>query len=120
MRKLRHNPIIGYHAIDKTGTVMGPQGTLLAPAFATADKAQEAAQKYGGKDEFLMTSEIFLGGILGVVLEDVGDIQLDGESAQRFVYACQRNGIPLNQQAIKNIKIKEQEPKYSCRKMLRV
>jgi hypothetical protein len=120
MRKLRHNPIIGYHAIDKTGTVMGPPGTLLSPAFATAEKAREAVQQYGLDADFLMTTDLHLGGVLGVVLDDVGDIQLDGESAQRFVYACQRNGIPLNQKSIKHIKLKEPEPKYSCRKMLTV
>jgi hypothetical protein len=120
MRNLKHNPIIGYHAIDKTMSVMGPTGTLLCPAFATADKAQEAAQRFGQENDFLMTGELFLGGILGVVLDDVGDIQLDGQSAQRFVYACQRNGIALNQRTIKNIKFKEQEPKYSCRQMLTV
>ena len=120
MRKLKHNPIIGYHAIDLTMSVMGPAGTELNPAFATEDKAREAAKRYGQEKYFLMTGEIWLGGILGVVLEDVGDIQLDGVCAQRFVRACQRNAIELNQKAVKEIDPKEQEPKYSCRQLLTV
>ena len=118
MRKLKHNPIIGYHAIDLKMSVMGPTGTELNPAFATEEKAWEAAKRYGQEKYFLMAGEIWLGGILGVVLDDVGDIQLDGLCAQRFVRACQRNEITLNQKAVKEIDTKEQEPKYSCRQLL--
>lgn len=113
-RKLKHNPLIGYHAIDLKMSVMG---TELNPAFATEQKARE---RYGQEKYFLMIGEIWLGGILGVVLDDVGDIQLDGVCAQRFVRACQRNGIALNQKAVKEMDPKEQEPKYSCRHMLTV
>lgn len=67
-----------------------------------------------------MAGELYWGGVLGVVLDDVGDIQLDGQSAQRLVKACQRNGIAVNQTAIKNIDVEEQEPKYSCRQILTV
>ena len=117
MRKLKHNPIIGYHAIDLKMSVMGPAGTELNPAFATEAKAEE---RYGKEKYFLMTAEIWLGGILGVVLDDIGDIQLDGICAQRFIKACQRNGISLNSNAIKEINSKEQEPIYSCRQLLTV
>jgi hypothetical protein len=55
---------------------------------------------------------------LGVVLDDVGDIQLDGLCAQRLVRACQRNGIAVNPTAVKDIDVKEQEPKYSSRQIL--
>ena len=120
MRKLKRNPIIGYHAIDLTMTVIGPKGTLLDPAFATEDKAREAAKRYGQEKYFLMAGEIYLGGILGVVLDDVGDIQLDGLCAQRLVRACQQNGFPVNQTAVKTIDIKEVEPIYSSRQILTV
>jgi len=120
MRKIRHNPVIGYIAIDKNYAVIGPLGSLLDPAFGSEGQAREAAKRYGQEESFLMVSELHLGGILSVIFEDVGDIQMDGESAQRLVYACQRNGIPLNQKAIKNIKKTELEPKYSCRQMLTV
>jgi len=118
MRKLKHNPIIGYHAIDLTMSVIGPAGTELNPAFATEDRAREAARRYGQEKYFLMPGELWLGGVLGVVLDDVGDIQLDGLCAQRLVRACQRNGIAVNQKAIKDINVKEQEPKYSSRHIL--
>lgn len=117
-RKIKHNPIIGYHAIDKTYTVIGPPGTLLDPAFGSEDSAREAARRYNQENQFLMTGELYLGGVLGVVLDDVGDIQLDGQSAQQLVKACQRNGIAVNQKAIKNIDVEEQEPKYSSRRIL--
>lgn len=118
MRNLKHNPVIGYHAIDKTFSVIGPPGSLLDPAFASADKAQEAAKRYGQEKDFLMAGELYLGGILGVVLDDVGDIQLDGWSAKELVKACQRNGIAVNPKAIKDINVEEQEPIYSCRQIL--
>lgn len=117
-RKLKHNPIIGYHAIDKTFTVMGPPGTLLDPAFGSQERAREAAKRYGQEKHFLMPGELYLGGVLGVVLDDVGDIQLDGQSAQRLVQACQRNGIAVNPKVVKDIDIAEQEPKYSSRHIL--
>ena len=118
MRQIKHNPIIGYHAIDKTFSVIGPPGTLLVPAFASADKAREAAKRYGQEKDFLMAGELYLGGVLGVVLDDVGDIQLDGQSAQRLVEACQRNGIQVNLAAVKEINVQEEEAKYSCRQIL--
>jgi len=120
MRKLKHNPVIGYHAIDKTFSVIGPPGTLLDPAFASEDRAREATKRYGQEKDFFMAGELFLGGILGIVLDDVGDIQLDGESAKRLVKACQRNGIAVNPKAVKDIDVEEQEPKYSCRQILTV
>ena len=45
-RQLKHNPIIGYHAIDLAMSVMGPPGTELNPAFATEGKALESAKRY--------------------------------------------------------------------------
>ena len=119
-RKLKHNPIIGYHAIDKTFTVIGPPGTLLDPAFGSEERAREAAKRYGQEKYFLMAGELWLGGVLGVVLDDVGDIQLDGLCAQRLVRACQRNGIAVNQAVVKTIDAKEEEPKYSSRQILTV
>jgi hypothetical protein len=120
MRKLKHNPMIGYHAIDLSMTVIGPKGTQFDPAFATEDKAREAAKRYGQEKYFLMAGELWLGGVLGVVLDDVGDIQLDGLCAQRLVRACQRNGIAVNQVVVKTIDAKEEEPKYSSRQILTV
>jgi hypothetical protein len=117
-RKLKHNPIIGYHAIDQTFSVIGPPGTLLDPAFGSEEQAREAAKRYGQEKHFLMAGELYLGGVLGVVLEDVGDIHLDGQSAQRLVKACQHNGIAVNPTAVQNIDVQEQEPKYSSRQIL--
>ena len=99
---------------------MGPPGTELNPVFATEDKAREAAKRYGREKSFLMAGELWLGGVLGVVLDDVGDIQLDGLCAQRLVRACQRNGIALNQAIVKTIDAKEEEPRYSSRQILTV
>jgi hypothetical protein len=118
MKKLRHNPIIGYHAIDKTFTVIGPPGTILDPAFGSEERAREAAKRYGQGKHFLMAGALYLGGVMGVVFHDVGDIQLDGESAERLVKACQLNEIAVNPIAIQDIDPKEPEPKYSCRQIL--
>jgi hypothetical protein len=120
MRKIKHNPLIGYHAIDKRMSVIGPPGTLLDPAFASEDRAREAAKRYGQEKKFLMAGALYLGGVLGVIFDDVGDIQLDGPCAQRLVKACERNSIAVNQNAVKDIEVEEQEPKYSCRQILTV
>jgi len=118
MRKIKRNPIIGYHAIDKTFSVIGPPGTLLDPAFGSEDRAREAAKRYGQENNFHMAGALYLGGVLGVVLDDVGDIQLDGESAQRLVNACQLNEIAVNPIAVQHIDPEDIEPKYSCRQIL--
>lgn len=101
-------------------TVIGPKRTQLDPAFATEGKAREAAKRYGQEKYFLTAGELHLGGILGVVLDDVGDIQLDGLCAQRLVRACQRNGMAVNQAVVKTIDVKEEEPIYSSRQILTV
>jgi hypothetical protein len=101
-------------------SVIGPAEAEWNPVFATEDQAREAAKRYGQEKYLLMTSELWLGGVLGVVLDDTGDIQMDGLCAQRFVRACQRNAIALNQKVVKEIDPKEQEPKYSCRQILTV
>ena len=120
MRKLKHNPIIGYLAIDFTMSVIGPAGTEWNPVFATEDRAREAAKRYGQEKYLLMTSELWLGGVLGVVLDDTGDIQMDGLCAQRLVRACQRNAIAVNQAVVKTIDAKEEELRYSSRQILTV
>jgi len=120
MRKLKHNPIIGYLAIDLTMSVIGPAHAKWNPVFATEDQARAAAKRYGQEKYLLMTNELWLGGVLAVVLDDTGDIQMDGLCAQRFVRACQRNAIELNQKVVNQIDPKEQEPKYSCRQILTV
>jgi hypothetical protein len=118
MRKIKHNPIIGYHAIDKNFSVIGPPGTLMDPAFGSEDRAREAAKRYGLEKDFHLAGALYLGGVLGVIFDDVGDIQLDGQSAQRLVEACQRNGIKVHLAAVEPINVQEQEAKYSCRQIL--
>jgi hypothetical protein len=118
MKKIKYNPIIGYHAIDKNFCVLGPPGTLMDPAFGSEDRARQAAKRYGLEKDFHLAGALYLGGVLGVIFDDVGDIQLDGQSAQRLVDACQRNGIPINLAAAKHIDQTEQEAKYSCRQIL--
>ena len=116
--KVKFNPIIGYHAIDRNFSVIGPPGTLMDPAFGSEDGARQAAKSYGLEKDFHLAGALYLGGVLGVVFEDVGDIKLDGQSAQRLVEACQRNGIAVNLTATQHIDPSEQEAKYSCRQIL--
>jgi len=118
MKKLKHNPIIGYHAVDRDYCVIGPPGTLLDPAFGSEDKARQAAKRYGMGKKLHLVGALHLGGVMGVIFHDVGDIQLDGESAQRLMNACQLNEIAVNPIAVQHIDPEEQEPKYSCRQIL--
>jgi len=90
----------------------------MDPAFGSEDRARQAAKSYGLEKDFHLAGALYLGGVLGVIFDDVGDIQLDGQSAQLLVEACQRNGIAVNQTTAKRIDIEEQEAKYSCRQIL--
>ena len=116
--KLRYNPIIGYCALDKDRCVIGPPGTKLDPAFETEEKACQAAVSYGWKARQVKAMALYLGGILGVVFEDVGDIQLDGGSAQRLIDACEQNGIEVKDSEKASIRAEEAEPIYSSRRLL--
>lgn len=116
--KIKYNPIIGYHAVDKNFCVIGPPGTLMDPAFGSEDRARQAAKRYSLEKNLHLVGALYLGGVLGVIFDDVGDIQLDGLSAQQLVDACRRNDIAVNLATIKRINIEEQEAKYSCRQIL--
>lgn len=116
--KVKFNPIIGYHIVDKNYCVMGPAGTALDPAFASEARARQAARRYGREKEVHEVGALHLAGVLSVIFHDVGDIHLDGQSARRLVEACERNGIKVNPAAVRRIDAQEQEAKYSCRQIL--
>jgi hypothetical protein len=116
--ELRYNPIIGYCALDKDYHVIGPPGKKLDPAYETEERACQAAVRYGWKANKVKAGALYLGGILGVVFEDVGDIHLDGGSARRFVAACAQNGIAVKDTEQASIRPEEEEPIYSCRRLL--
>ncbi len=116
--KVKFNPIIGYHIVDKNYCVIGPPGTQMDPAFASEARARQAARRYGLEKEVHEVGALHLAGVFSVVFHDVGDIHLDGQSAQRLVEACQRNGIAVNLAAAKRIDVEEKETRYSCRQIL--
>ena len=60
-----------------------------------------------------------LAGLLSVIFLDVGDIQLDGESARRLVDACRRNKIAVDRALEDEIETEEKEPVYSSRQLLK-
>lgn len=119
MKKPRYNPIIGYHIVDKTYRVIGPPGTKMDPAFGTKARAQQAAERYGKKNFIGTVIALHLAGLLSVIFHDVGDIQLDGESAKRLVEACRRNNIQVDRSLEDKIEAEEKEPVYSSRQLLK-
>jgi hypothetical protein len=116
--KLKYNPIVGYCALDKDYHVIGPPGKKLDPAFETEERACQAAVRYGWKANKVKAGALYLGGILGVVFEDVGDIHLDDGSAQRLIDACAQNGFEVKDTEKAGIRPEEGEPIYSCRRLL--
>lgn len=116
--QIKHNPIICYVAVDKNYRVIGPPGAEIDRAFASASRARQAVREWGQEKAVHEVGEVHLGGVLGVIFDDVGDIWLDGQSAQRLVAACRRNEIAVNAAAARQIDAEEQETKYSCRHIL--
>lgn len=118
MRKIKHNLLIGYYAFDEGNNVIGPKGTKQDLLFATEERAMAAGKKYGKANAAVYTGGLYLGGLLGIVLDDVGDIEMDGISAQRLVEACQWNGIEVVESERKRIRKEEEQAVYSSRRLL--
>jgi hypothetical protein len=119
-QEAQYNPVIGYLLVDETYSVIGPPGTSINPAFYSRQEALEAAEAYGMSEQVREVVELHLEGVMGVVIDDVGDILVDGRTAQRFVHACERRGAPINQEARKEINEHVRDTAYSCRQLLTV
>jgi hypothetical protein len=113
-----YNPVIGYLLVDETYSVIGPPGESIDPAFYSREHALQAAQVYGRGGEVHEVVELHLEGVMNVVFDDVGDIWLDGQTAQRFVRACVRRGLEVDEEAQRKIEASVGETVYSCRQLL--
>lgn len=116
MRGANYNPIIGYLLIDKNNRVMGPPGEKKDVAYHSEARAKQAAAGY--EQEVGQIVPLYLGGILSVVWDDVGDIYLDGQAAKELVKACRRRRIKVNKQAKKRVKREEKGTIYSSRELV--
>jgi hypothetical protein len=110
-----YNPVIGYMLVDKEGRVLSPPGEKKDVAYHSVKRAQEAALGYGYEEKVGQIVPLYLGGILSVVWDDVGDIFLDGKAALGLSRACKRLGINLDLAVKKQVKWQEAEPIYSSR-----
>ena len=118
MKGKKYNPVIGYLIIDKYNQVMGPPGEMKDVAYQSEGRAKAAAVEYGYEAEVGQIVPLHLGGVLGVVWGDVGDIYLDGLAAAALVKACQKRGIEVKRAAKKRVKWQELETVYSSRELL--
>jgi hypothetical protein len=118
MRGESYNPIIGYLLIDANYHVISPPGEKRDVAFQSEERAWQAAEEYGVREQVAQVTALHLGGILSVVWDDVGDIYLDGVGAKRLVTACQRRGITVKGKARRGIKGQVVAPIYSSRKIV--
>ena len=115
MRRESDNPIIGYLLVDGNYHVIGPPGEKRDVAFQSEERAWQAAEEYGVREQVAQVSALHLEGVLSVVWADVGDIYLDGVGAKRLVRACQGRGIKVKGQARWGIKRQVVAPIYSNR-----
>lgn len=115
---LAYNPVVAYLLVDETYSVIGPPGEAIDPAFYSEEDARRAAEGYGRADEVHEVVELYLEGILNVVFQDVGDIMIDGRTAERFVEACAGKGLRTNAEARGRIDVSVHETQYSCRELL--
>lgn len=110
------NPIIGYHVVNERYEVINRRGTKEDPAFGSRVRALAGAERYGRRGEVKEVVALHLYGLLGVIGNEEGDVQLDGMAAKRLVEVCraqQRKVWPLA------VDVDEQEAVYSSRAMLR-
>jgi hypothetical protein len=114
----RYNPVIGYHVVDRTYQVIGPPGSRIDPAFCSPARARQAAAAYGRAAEVRAVVPVHLAGVLSVILDDVGDIWVDGPTARRFIQACTRQGVRLAGVVCRGVDETVMEPGYSCRALL--
>jgi hypothetical protein len=115
MRGESYNPIIGYLLVDGNYHVISPPGEKRDVAFHSEERAWQAAEEYGVREQVAQVTALHLGGILSVVWDDVGDIYLDGVGAKRLVAACQRRGIKVKGKARRGLKRQVEVPIYSSR-----
>lgn len=120
IKRLKHNPIIGYHLVDYTYRVIAPPGDeRMNPCFGSKKKAMDAAERYGQEEQVIDVVALRLAGMLSVIFHDVGDIQMDGQSAKQMMAACQRNDIELDQKLKEKVKAEEKDAIYSSRQLLK-
>jgi hypothetical protein len=86
--------------------------------YGTEEKAKAAGKRYRKAEQEVHTGGLYLAGLMSVVREDVGDIQLDGVSAQRLVEGCLWNGIGVDENERKRIEVGEERAVYSSRRLL--
>ena len=115
---IQYNPVVAYLIVDETYSVIGPPGEAIDPAFYSKEDALRAVEAYGREDEVHEVIELYLEGVLNVVFQDVGDILVDGRTAERFVEACARKGLRTNAEARSEIDAAVRETRYSCRELL--
>jgi hypothetical protein len=88
------NPVIGYLLVDGAYRVLDPRGGQQDPAFATPAAARAAAARYGCAAAVARVEALHLAGLLSV-LQDGGDIYLDGAAAQRLLAVCRAQGLAV-------------------------
>ncbi len=110
------NPVIGYLLVDRLYRVLDPRGGQQDPAFGTPAAARAAAERLGCGDQVAGVEALHLAGLLSV-LEEGGDIHLDGLAAARLLTACQAQGLAVAERL--SIDPTVAETIYSSRRLLR-
>lgn len=94
-RAEKENPVIGYHVANGQYAVINRLGTREDPAFGSKERAVAAAERYGRGAEVKEVVALHLAGLLGVIFQDVGDVQLDGLAAKRLVDVCRGQQVKV-------------------------
>ncbi len=109
------NPLIGYPVVNGRYEVINRRDRRLGLWQPGGVRCQRA-ERYGRRGEVKEVVGLHLYGLLGVICNEEGDVQLDGMAAKRLVEVCraqQRKVWPLA------VNVDEQEAVYSSRAMLR-
>lgn len=111
------NRIVGYFvAIGEE--VQGPPGKAHDVLFGNRQRAASAAEEWELVAGSYEVHELWYQGLLGMTLNDTGDVLMDGMAARKVVECCRGEGRMIHEDEIGRIDVMETRCRYSSRLLL--
>ena len=111
------NRVIGY-ILAEGDVVLGPPGKAVDVLFGSRSRAEEAAAEWGLAEGGYDVHELWYQGLLGMTLNDTGDVLMDGMAARRLSESCQQEGRFVHWDEVGRIDMTEKQCIYSSRLMI--
>lgn len=114
---MEENRVIGYF-LAEGDEVIGPPGEEVDVLFGSRSRAEAAAVEWGLADGSYGVHELYYQGLLGMTLNDMGDVLMDGMAARCLSESCQRERRIVHWDEVGRIDMAEKRCVYSSRLML--